>query len=96
MRLLSGCIAVGLLAGFVAPVQAECQSFSSSEIRRAVIRETIQPGMDKQQVERVWGEPTKKRSNSDGEAWEYWNPAGDVIVSFAADGCVSGWRTARD
>lgn len=80
-----------------AAASAECKNFSSSEVRKAVIKKTIMVGMAPGDVKRSWGDPTKIRSaHPGGDEWEYWNPAGDQIVSFGSDGCVIGWRTARD
>jgi len=75
---------------------AECRTFTSGEMRNLVIKGLIKEGMTERQVERSWGKPTKKRSNSSGNVWEYWNPTGDQIVEFGRDGCVRGWRTMRD
>jgi len=75
---------------------ADCRTFNSNELRTLVIQKLIKEGMTAQQVERSWGKPTKKRSNSGGNVWEYWNPSGDQIVEFGRDGCVAGWYTSRD
>jgi len=75
---------------------AECRHFSSSELRRMAIQQVIRIGVTQQQVERSWGKPSRKISNSDGDIWEYWNPAGDQLVEFGLDGCVSRWWTVRE
>lgn len=79
-----------------AAANADCRDFNSSELRSLVIQKLIKEGMTAQQVERSWGKPTKKRSNSSGNVWEYWNSSGDQIVEFGRGGCVSEWWTARD
>lgn len=77
-------------------VAAECRHFSTSELRRMAIKEVIKIGVTADHVERAWGKPSKKRSESTGDVWEYWNPTGDQLVEFGLDGCVKGWRTQRD
>src|SRR5690606_42137210 len=78
-------------------VAAECRSFTSSELRQAIIQKTIRVGMKAADVKRSWGEPTRvRRAHPGDDEWEYWNPAGDQIVSIGPDGCVTGRRTARD
>lgn len=96
MRLLTmSLIVVGLL--LPAAASAECRVFTSSELRQAVIQKTIKVGMKAADVERSWGKPTKVRhSYPGGDEWEYWNPSGDQVVTFGADGCVTGWYTHRD
>ena len=90
-------IALFAAAMIPATANADCKNYSSSEIRKAVIQKTIKAGMAAGDVKRSWGEPTKARSAYlGGDEWEYWNPSGDRIVSFGADGCVTGWRTTRD
>lgn len=90
-------VALGLLLLLPAIASAECKSFSSSELRQAVIQKTIKPGMKAADVKRSWGEPTKVRhAYPGGDEWDYWNPSGDQIVSFGPGGCVTGWWTARD
>lgn len=86
-----------VLAGIPTLVAAECRAFTSSELRQAIIQKTIRVGMKAADVKRSWGEPTRVRhAYPGGDEWEYWNPAGDQIVSIGPDGCVTGWRTARD
>lgn len=68
-----------------------------SELRQAIIQKTIRVGMKAADVKRSWGEPTRvRRAHPGDDEWEYWHPAGDQIVSIGPDGCVTGWRTARD
>lgn len=93
LTLTALCIASLMPAG---KLQAECRHFSSSELRRLAIQEVIKIGMNQPQVERCWGKPNRKISNSDGDIWEYWNPTGDQLVEFGLDGCVSAWRTVRE
>lgn len=89
-------IAIGLLL-MPAVASAECRQFTSSQLRQAIIQKTIKVGMKAADVKRSWGEPTKVRhAYPGGDEWEYWNPAGDQIVSFGPGDCVTGWRTARD
>lgn len=86
-----------VLAGIPTLVAAECRAFTSSELRQAIIQKTIRVGMKAADVKRSWGEPTRvRRAHPGDDEWEYWNPAGDQIVSIGPDGCVTGWRTARD
>ena len=74
-----------------------CITYNSSQLRAFVIQKTIKVGMTPAQVKRSWGEPTKvRRSYPGGDEWEYWNPAGDQVVTFGAHGCVTGWYTHRD
>lgn len=80
-----------------AAASAECKNFSSSEVRKAVIKKTIMVGMVPGDVKRSWGDPTKIRSaHPGGDEWEYWNPSGDQVVTFGPEGCVTGWYTHRD
>lgn len=92
-------IFIALLGAALLPAvaSAECKNFNSSEVRTAVIKKTIMVGMAAGDVKRTWGEPTKVRSAyPGGDEWEYWNPAGDQVVTFGPQGCVTGWYTHRD
>src|SRR5690606_32265722 len=87
----------GLTAEVVVAQTDGCVNYSSSDIRTFQIKQIIKPGMKEAEVKRIWGEPTKVRHNyPGGDEWEYWNPSGDQIVTFAQHGCVTGRYTARD
>lgn len=86
-----------LIAAPVLATDAGCISYTSSQLRSFVIQKTIKVGMTRDQVKRSWGEPTKVRTSyPGGDEWEYWNPAGDQVVTFGSHGCVTGWYTHRD
>lgn len=86
-------IAVSLL--FAGNAVASCKHFSANDMRGIVSKKEIRLGMSERDVERSWGKPTKKRVDSTGPVWEYWNPVGDQIVRFSPDGCVTHWTTVR-
>lgn len=94
-------MALGAMVGsaFADARQSEppCAHYTSSQLRSFVIQKTIKVGMTRDQVKRSWGEPTKVRTSyPGGDEWEYWNPAGDQVVTFGSHGCVTGWYTHRD
>lgn len=95
-RYIFGTIALGLLLS-PAIASAECTHFPSNELRQAIIKKNIKVGMKAADVRRSWGKPTKVRNAyPGGDEWEYWNPAGDQVVTFGSHGCVTGWYTHRD
>lgn len=96
MKLLLACLVL-LAAAFAVTADTGCANYSSSQVRTFVIKKIIKVGMTDSDVKRVWGDPTKIRSAyPGGDEWEYWNPAGDQVVTFGQHGCVTGWYTHRD
>lgn len=98
-RLAAGLIAL-VAAVLSQPSLAQdhgCITYNSSQLRTFIIQKVIKVGMTPDQVKRSWGEPTKVRTSyPGGDEWEYWNPAGDQVVTFGSHGCVTGWYTHRD
>lgn len=90
---VTAAIIVSLL--FAGNAAGSCKHFSANEMRGIVSKKEIKLGMSEREVERSWGKPTKKRVDSTGPVWEYWNPVGDQIVRFSPDGCVVHWTTVR-
>lgn len=96
MKVLFACLAL-IASAFSMAADAGCAHYSSSQVRTFAIKKTIKVGMTRAQVERSWGKPTKVRNAyPGGDEWEYWNPAGDQVVTFGSHGCVTGWYTHRD
>ncbi|QJD58197.1 hypothetical protein HG264_04330 [Pseudomonas sp. gcc21] len=90
-------VCIGLASQAAAAQDAGCINYSSSDIRTFQIKQIIKVGMKAADVQRVWGEPTKIRQRyPGGDEWEYWNPAGDQVVTFGQHGCVTGWYIARE
>lgn len=98
-RYVLGIAALGV-ATLTQPALAQdigCVTYNSSQMRTFVIQKVIKVGMTQAQIKRSWGEPTKVRNAYPaGDEWEYWNPAGDQVVTFGSHGCVTGWYTHRD
>lgn len=74
--------------------QSTCgKALSSSERRRAVIRQQIRSGMSQRDVENALGKPDKVTSNNGQTRYHYADEKGNSRqVSFDEAGCVKGKR----
>jgi len=74
--------------------QSTCgEALSSSERRRAVIRQQIRSGMSQRDVENALGKPDKVTSNNGQTRYHYADEKGNRRqVSFDESGCVKSKR----
>ncbi|TXI34775.1 MAG: DUF4124 domain-containing protein [Aquipseudomonas alcaligenes] len=73
---------------------SSCDGGSDQEIRTAIVRNQIYPGMTAKQAIQSWGKPSEiNRSSSGDDQWVYYRGPVDMqFVYVDQNGCVTAWN----
>jgi predicted lipoprotein with Yx(FWY)xxD motif len=73
---------------------SQCSDASDQEVRTAIVKNQVFPGMTAEQARKAWGAPSKiNRSSSGSDQWVYYRGDYDSQYVYVNDqGCVTGWN----
>lgn len=71
-----------------------CSDASEQEIRTAIVKNQVFPGMSADQAIKAWGKPSKINTGSSGDdQWVYYRgPVESQYLYVSQDGCVTAWN----
>lgn len=70
-----------------------CGGATSTEIRTAIIRNEVFPGMSAEDAIKSWGKPNKINRSSHGrDQWVYRTGSVSAQYLYVEDGCVKSWN----